>query len=218
MDCFFVNNLDLPNNTRKRKTEFFDKFIDEYFVPADMVCIAGGISEYLDIEVGFLIRLSKKYPNVFYVHGGCDLKSDIPLDFKFDKISNSFRGIQDRLCIPTRLDGDSVKTGGISVAGFMGFDMDEDISGWDWWTDVKTEYMSFERGRYMKIIENSTDRDIMVSYYGPKSMNIDNIFKVWHYGYGNKKEISESDGKLLITNSCNADDTKYSKKDFLIKL
>ena len=92
MECFFINNIDVPYNDRKRKAELYDRFIDEYFLPADMVCIAGGISEFLDIEITFLIRLAQRYPNVYYVYGGSDLKSDIPLDFKFERISKKFDG------------------------------------------------------------------------------------------------------------------------------
>jgi len=58
----------------------------------------------------------------------------------------------------------------------------------------------------------------MVSYYEPKAMKIKNESKVWHYGYGNKKEIKESDGKLLITNSCHVENSKFTKHDFLINL
>ena len=65
MEFYFVNNLDLPHNDRKRKGELYDRYIDEYFLPADVVCIAGGISEFLDIEITFLIKLAQKYPNVY---------------------------------------------------------------------------------------------------------------------------------------------------------
>ena len=45
-----------------------------------------------------------------------------------------------------------------------------------------------------------------------------NNSKIWHYGCGNTQEIQESDGRLLITNSCHVKNSKYSKKDFLFKL
>ena len=218
MECFFINNLNLPYNDRKRKAELYDRYIDEYFLPADMVCIAGGISEFLDIEITFLVRLAQKYPNVFYVYGGCDLISDMPLDFKFEKISNNFRALQKNKCVPKRLDGNVFNVNNITLAGFMGFDMREDISQWNWWTNDKSEYMSFEKERFDKIINNSPVVDVMISYYSPTSMDIINNSKIWHYGYGDKQEIKESDGRLLITNSCHVKNSKYSKKDFLFKL
>ena len=218
MNCYFINNIDVPYNTRKRKAELYDRFIDEYFLPADIVCIAGGISEFLDIEISFLIRLAQRYPNVYYVYGGSDLKSDIPLDFKFEKISNNFRALQKNKCIPKRLDGDIFNINDIVIAGFMGFDMREDISQWNWWSDNKIDYMNFEKDRYNKIINKSPVVDVMVSYYNPINMDIINNSKIWHYGYGNNQEIQESDGRLLITNSCHVKNSKYSKKDFLFKL
>ena len=218
MECFFINNIDVPYNDRKRKAELYDRFIDEYFLPADMVCIAGGISEFLDIEITFLIRLAQRYPNVYYVYGGSDLKSDIPLDFKFERISKSFGALQKNKCVPKRLDGHVFNVEDIALAGFMGFDMREDISQWNWWSDSKDEYMSFEKGRYEKIINKSPVVDVMISYYNPASMDIINNSKIWHYGCGNTQEIQESDGRLLITNSCHVKNSKYSKKDFLFKL
>lgn len=218
MECFFINNIDVPYNDRKRKAELYDRFIDEYFLPADMVCIAGGISEFLDIEITFLIRLAQRYPNVYYVYGGSDLKSDIPLDFKFERISKGFGALQKNKCVPKRLDGHIFNVEDITLAGFMGFDMREDISQWNWWSDSKDEYMSFEKGRYEKIINKSPVVDVMISYYNPTSMDIINNSKIWHYGCGNTQEIQESDGRLLITNSCHVKNSKYSKKDFLFKL
>ena len=100
----------------------------------------------------------------------------------------------------------------------MGFDMREDISQWNWWSDSKDEYMSFEKGRYEKIINKSPVVDVMISYYNPTSMDIINNSKIWHYGCGNIQEIQESDGRLLITNSCHVKNSKYSKHDFLFKL
>jgi len=218
MEFYFVNNLDLPHNDRKRKGELYDRYIDEYFLPADVVCIAGGISEFLDIEITFLIKLAQKYPNVYYVYGGCDLKSDIPLDLKFETIKNNFRRLQKNKCTPERLDGNIFSVDELVLGGFMGFDMREDISQWNWWTESKKDYMDFEKERYEKIINKSPVVDVMVSYYEPKVMKIKNESKVWHYGYGNKKEIKESDGKLLITNSCHVENSKFTKHDFLINL
>ena len=218
LECFFINNLNLPFNNRKRKAELYDKFIDEYFVPADIVCIAGGISEYLDIEITFLIRLAQKYPKVFYVYGGCDLKSDISLDLKFEKIQNNFRKLQNNKCTPERFDGTYSKVGELVLGGFMGFDMREDISQWNWWTNSKFDYMEFEQERYQKIINNSPEVNVILSYYPPKSMSISSNVDVWHYGYGDKQEIIETDGKLLISNSCHVKNSLYRKRDFLIKL
>ena len=218
MEFYFVNNLDLPHNDRKRKGELYDRYIDEYFLPADVVCIAGGISEFLDIEITFLIKLAQKYPKVYYVYGGCDLKSDIPLDLKFETIKNNFRRLQKNKCTPERLDGNIFSIDELVLGGFMGFDMREDISQWNWWTESKKDYMDFEKERYEKIINKSPVVDVMISYYEPKVMKIKNESKVWHYGYGNKKEIKESDGKLLITNSCHVENSKFTKHDFLINL
>jgi hypothetical protein len=218
MEFYFVNNLDLPHNDRKRKGELYDRYIDEYFLPADVVCIAGGISEFLDIEITFLIKLAQKYPKVYYVYGGCDLKSDIPLDLKFETIKNNFRRLQKNKCTPERLDGNIFNVDELVLGGFMGFDMREDISQWNWWTESKKDYMDFEKERYEKIINKSPVVDVMVSYYEPKAMKIKNESKAWHYGYGNKKEIKESDGKLLITNSCHVENSKFTKHDFLINL
>ena len=218
MEFYFINNLDLPHNDRKRKGELYDRYIDEYFLPADVVCIAGGISEFLDIEITFLIKLAQKYPNVYYVYGGCDLKSDIPLDLKFETIKNNFRRLQKNKCTPERLDGNIFSVDELVLGGFMGFDMREDISQWNWWTESKKDYMDFEKERYEKIINKSPVVDVMISYYKPTSMDIINNSKIWHYGCGNTQEIQESDGRLLITNSCHVENSKFTKHDFLINL
>lgn len=218
LECYFVNNLNLPFNDRKRKAELYDRYIDDFFVPADVVCIAGGISEYVDVTITFLIRLAQKYPHVYYVYGGSDLKTDMPLDFKFEKIKNNFRKLQNNKCTPERFDGTYTKIDELVLGGFMGFDMREDISQWNWWTNSKFDYMEFEQERYQKIINNSPDINVMISYYPPASMSLTNKFDVWHYGYGDKQEIKELDGKLLITNSCHVTNSIYRKRDFLIKL
>lgn len=218
MDCFFINNINFPFIDKKRKGEIYDRFIDENFVPADIVCLAGGISENLNIEITFLTRLAQKYANVIYVLGGSDLVSDIPLDLKFEKLSNNFRSLQKTKCTPERMDGNIVKINQLVLGGFMGFDMREDISQWNWWTDSKTDYMEFESERYKKIINNSPEVDVIISYYQPNAMSINQTSKIWHYGYGDKKEINELDGRLLITNSCHVKNSKYNKTDFLFKL
>lgn len=218
MEIFFVNNLNIPYNDRRRKGELYDKFIDENFLPADIICIAGGISEYVDMEISFLTRLSQKYSHVFYVYGGCDLLTDMPLDLKFERIKNNFRRLQKNKCTPERLDGNIFNVNELVLGGFMCFDNREDISRWNWWTDSKKDYMEFETERFNKIINNTTPIDIMVSYYKPINDMFEHVSKVWHYGCGDKKEIKEKNGKLLLTNSCNATSTKYTKHDFLIKI
>lgn len=218
MECYFINNLNLPFTDKVRKGEIYNRFIDEYFLPADIVCIAGGISEYLNIEITFLIKLAQKYSKVVYILGGSDLISDMPLDLKFEKLQNNFRSLQKNKCTPERMDGNIVKMDQLVLGGFMGFDMREDISQWNWWTDSKNDYMDFEQERYNKIINNSPDVDVMISYYSPESMNIQQTSKLWHYGYGERKEIIEHNGKLLITNSCHVKNSKYTKNDFLVKL
>lgn len=219
MECYFVNNLNLPFDDRKRKGELYDRYIDEFFVPADMVCIAGGISEYVDVEIKFLIRLAQKYSHVYYVIGGCDLKTDIPLDFKLEKIKNNFRALQKNKCKPVLLDGQVEVVDNITLGGSMGFDMREDISQWNWWTTDKNEMFEYERNHLLNVINNSPEiiPDIIVSYYKPESMNITNPAKIWHYGFGSS-EIKEIDGRLLINNNCHVKNSKYSKKDFLFEI
>lgn len=217
MDCYFINNLELPFNDRVRKGELYDRFIDEYFLPADNVCIAGGISEFGDVSASFLIRLAQKYRGVFFVYGGCDMKSDIPLDTKFENIKNKFRSLQKNKCIPTRLDGTSIisKTG-LHLGGAMGFSTQEKISTWKWWTKNKKDIFTDERLRLEKVI-NSLPK-VIISYYTPEDMDLFNTAELWHYGMGNSKNISEVDGHLYITNSCHADSGKFTKHDFLINL
>lgn len=218
MEYFFINNLNLPFIESRRKGEIYDRFIDEHFIPADVVCIAGGISEYLNTEITFLIKLAQKYSKVVYVLGGCDLVSDIPLDLKFEKLQNNFRKLQKNKCTPERMDGNVVSVDKLVLGGFMGFDNNEDISNWNWWTDSKLDYMEFETERYNKIINKTPDVDIIISYYHPDAMNIKSKSKIWHYGYGNKQEIIETNGQLLLTNSCHNKTVKYSKNDFLFNL
>lgn len=218
MYCYFVNNLNLPFNGRVRKGELYDRYIDDYFVPADIVCIAGGISEYSDVAASFLIHLCRRYRGVFYVYGGCDMRSDMPLDDKFERIKNKFNYLQKVRCKPVRLDGTLVNVQNHVISGATGFDLEENIDAWDWWTDNKNAIFNNERERLVKIINNEQKPDIVLSYYHPEKMGITPDMDIWHYGYGDKKEITEIDGKLVITNSCTALSDRFTKEDFLLKL
>ena len=217
MDCYFVNNLNLPFNDRVRKGDLYDRFIDQYFVPADFVCIAGGISEHDEVESSFLIRLAQKYKGVFYVYGGCDMISDIPLANKFENVKNRMRYMQKVKCKPIRLDGTCVDRHGITVAGAMGFDMQEKITSWKWWTDNKKDIFNDEVSRINNCIESMPN--IVLSYYSPEAMNIDySAINIWHYGNSTEKNIIEKSGKILLTNDCRSNVTKFIKNDFLLKL
>ena len=218
MECYFVNNLNLPFNDRIRKGELYDKFIDEYFVPADIVCIAGGISEFLDVTASFLIHRCKKYRGVFYVYGGCDMISDMPLDEKFERIKNKFNYLQKVKCKPVRLDGTCVKVQKYVIGGAGGFDKNENISSWDWWTNDKNAIFNDERERLLKVINNEQVPSIALSYYHPEKMGITSNMDIWHYGASSVKEITEADGKLILTNDCHSDNTKFDKRDFLINI
>lgn len=217
MDCFFINDLNLPFNDRVRRGDIYDRFIDEYFVPADFVCIAGGISEFGEVSASFLIRLSQKYRGVFYVYGGCDMNSDIPLSDKFELIKNRTRYIQKNKCTPARLDGNVVERYGYRIGGAMGFDMQEKISSWNWWTDDKKDIFNDETVRLSDVVESMPN--IVISRYRPECMNLvsENI-DIWHYGISSAKELSEKNGKILLTNSCHVNVAKFTKEDFLLKL
>lgn len=218
MECYFVNNLELPFNDRVRKGELYDRFIDKYFVPADVVCIAGGISEFGDVAASFLIHLCRKYSGVFYVYGGCDMKSDVPLDNKFENIKNRFNYLQKVRCKPIRMDGTKVTIQNYVISGAMGFDMDENISTWNWWTDDKNAIFKDERTRLETVINKGHKPNIVLSYYHPKKMGILSDMDIWHYGYGDTKEIMEVNGKLILTNNCHAQNTKFSNRDFLLNI
>lgn len=219
MDCYFINNLNLPYNDRVRKGDLYDRFIDEYFVPADFVCIAGGISEFDEIESSFLIRLAQKYRGVFYVYGGCDMNSDIPLANKFENVKNRLRKPQKTKCSPVRLDGTCTERYGITVAGAMGFDMQEKISTWKWWSDNKKDIFIDEVSRVNKAINIMPGPNVVITYYHPDSMAIDySSINIWHYGNSAEKSIIEKNGKILLTNDCHANVAKFNKEDFLLKL
>lgn len=219
MDCYFINNLNLPYNDRVRKGDLYDRFIDEYFVPADFVCIAGGISEFDEIESSFLIRLAQKYRGVFYVYGGCDMNSDIPLANKFENVKNRLRKPQKTKCSPVRLDGTCTERYGITVAGAMGFDMQEKISTWKWWSGNKKDIFIDEVSRVNKAINIMPEPNVVITYYHPDSMAIDySSIDIWHYGNSAEKSIIEKNGKILLTNDCHTNVAKFNKEDFLLKL
>ena len=61
--------------------------------------------------------------------------------------------------------------------------------------------------------------NIIITYYHPEAMNIDySDINIWHYGNSSEKSIIEKDGKILLTNDCHANITKFNKKDFLLNL
>jgi hypothetical protein len=219
MDCYFINNLNLPYTNRVRKGDLYDKFIDEYFVPADFVCIAGGISEFDEIESSFLIRLAQRYRGVFYVYGGSDMNSDIPLANKFENVKNRLRCPQKTKCNPVRLDGTCTERFGVNIGGAMGFSMQEKISSWKWWTDDKISIFSDEVSRVENVINTTPTPNIVITYYHPDEMNIDySDINIWHYGNSAEKSIIEKDGKILLTNDCHANFAKFNKEDFLLKV
>lgn len=218
MNCYFVNNINVPKCTRVRRAEWFDSIIDKYCLPADAICIAGGISEYLDMEIAFLIRLAQKYSKVVYILGGCDFKSDIPLANKFGRFDNCFNKIQKNKCTPERIDGNKIWFDKLVLGGSLGFDRYENIRGWDWWSKDKDEIYNFERNRLLAVINKEPIPDIVLSYYSPDAMQINFPAKIWHYGFGKKQEIIEKNGNLILNNSCDVTNSKYSKKDFLINL
>lgn len=218
MNCYFVNNINVPKCTYVRRAEWFDRIIDKYCLPADAICIAGGISEYLDMEIAFLIRLAQRYPKVVYILGGCDFKSDIPLANKFGRFDNCFNKIQKNKCTPERIDGNKIWIDKLVLGGSLGFDRYEDIKKWDWWSKDKDEIYNFERNRLVSVINKEPIPDIVLSYYSPDAMQINSTAKIWHYGFGKKQEIIEKNGNLILNNSCDVTNSKYSKKDFLINL
>lgn len=213
MECFFINNLDL----KPSKTPFadFKRLLNEEFLPADVLCISGISADY-EMARRFLVYLGQHYKNVLYVYGGCDMKSDMPLDLKFEKIKDSLRSFQKKLCTPTRLDGTVEVINKHVFGGASGIDRSFCIKSWDWWTSDVNEIYNDEVDRFVRIFNYSPE--VIVSYYDPRKMpDVKINGKFWHYGQG-KKSISENGDTILINNSCLDKTKKYTKNDFLIKL
>lgn len=212
MDCFFINNLDL----KPSKTIFADfrRILDEKFLPADVLCISGISADY-EMARRFLVYLGQHYNNVLYVYGGCDMKSDMPLDLKFEKIKDSLRSFQKKLCTPIRLDGTVQVINKHVFGGASGIDRNICIKSWDWWSNDINEIYNDEVERFNKVFNFSPE--VVVSYYDPIKMNIKLPSKIWHYGQG-KKAISEIGNTILINNSCLDKTKKFTKNDFLIKI
>ena len=213
MDCFFINNLNLKPS--KHMFADFKKLLDEEFLPADVLCISG-ISEDYEMTRRFLVYLGQHYKNVLYVYGGCDMKSDMPLDLKFEKVKDSLRSFQRKLCSPIRLDGQVVMVDKHVFGGATGIDPSVNIKRWNWWTTDINKMYNDEVDRFRKIAESIPD--VVVSYYDPRKMNLNVNGKIWHFGQDKKKSICEIGDTFLINNSCVDKSTKYTKKDFLFKI
>ena len=82
----------------------------------------------------------------------------------------------------------------------------------------KEEIYNFEKNRLLTVINKEPIPDIVLSYYSPDAMQIESKAKIWHYGFGKKQEIIERNGNLILNNSCDVTNSKYSKNDFLINL
>ena len=176
MECFFINNIDL----KPSKTMFadFKHILDKEFLPADVLCISGISADY-EMARRFLVYLGQHYSNVLYVYGGCDMISDMPLDLKFEKIKDSLRSFQKKLCTPIRLDGTVKVIDKHVFGGASGFDRSLNIKKWNWWSTDKNEIYNDEVDRFHKFFNYAPD--VCMSYYDPRKMDIKINGKIWHF-------------------------------------
>lgn len=137
MNCYFVNDihidqqgLDLKPGTKQ--TRVLHKWIDENFLPADILCIAGDIADDSRIFMDFLAACRDRYSDVVFVFGDHDIsvanKEYPSVTLKCESINN-WVGEMKRLCTSThkiktkftKLDGkEIVDVKKIPFAGCMG--------------------------------------------------------------------------------------------------
>lgn len=137
MNCYFVNDihidqqgLDLKPGTKQ--TRVLHKWIDENFLPADILCIAGDIADDSRIFMDFLAACRDRYADVVFVFGDHDIsvanKEYPSVTLKCESINN-WVGEMKRLCTSThkiktkftKLDGkEIVDVKKIPFVGCMG--------------------------------------------------------------------------------------------------
>lgn len=118
MKIYFVN--DLHWDFWRKQNYTLEKFFDEFFLPADVCCIAGDIGNDYEHSVDLLKYLKSRYLKVVYVMGNHDLgifkrdKYRFHLNHTFDK-KYAFKNV-----CANQLDGTINKVYGVKFGGTCG--------------------------------------------------------------------------------------------------
>lgn len=118
MKIYFIN--DLHWEFWKKEGYTFDKYWEEFFLPADVCCIAGDIANCYEHEVEILQYLKSRYFKVIYVAGNHDLGV-----FNRDKYKNDIKNsyVKKNMLakkIHNQLDGNIIKVNGVTFGGSCG--------------------------------------------------------------------------------------------------
>lgn len=193
MRVYFINDLHWDF---WKKTHSLDKFFDDFFLPADVCCIAGDIANYYEQEIEILQYLKSRYTNIVYVVGNHDLgifKKDI---YKSNIISSNTKKNKLSNIIQNQLDGNIVKLNDITFGGTCGScdwswalenfntNQQEFLSKWNNWFDgywwkmqVMNPKIIFDAElEKMKTIAEQKP-NIFVTHFQPKTCPIADMYK-----------------------------------------
>ena len=75
MNCYCCSDIHIDHYCKKNinDAEVFDTYIEKYLLPADILFIAGDISDNKDIFINFVSYVSSKYKYVIYTIGNHDM-------------------------------------------------------------------------------------------------------------------------------------------------
>lgn len=124
MKIYFINDLHWDFWKKQKYTP--EKYWEEFFLPADVCCIAGDIANSYEHSVEILQYLKSRYFKVIYVVGNHDLGVFNRDKYK-TKLLNSYEK-KNALAkkIFTQLDGNVLKVNGVTFGGTCG------MCDWSW--------------------------------------------------------------------------------------
>ena len=191
---YFIN--DLHWDFWKKQNYSLEKFFEEFFLPADVCCIAGDIANDFIFSSEILKYLKGRYKKIIYTLGNHDLGI-----FKKDKYKSLLqRTINKKQAfsnvIGEHLDGNIIKVNGITFGGSCGscdwswvyknFETDdgEYLTKWQDWFDYKWwrmgstspwQIFEWEINKLKKVAEQKPN--IFVTHFHPLSCPIPDSYK-----------------------------------------
>lgn len=196
MKIYFINDLHVNFWVDRHKPEQYEPFFKEYFLPADVCCIAGDIANDYADTIGFLKFLKTKYKHIVYVLGNHD-HGIFERDRYVDNMKTSYAKMA-RIAheIDGNLDGNVIDIDGIKFGGACGASdwsycyknfetsYDEFFNHYQtwfdcrWWRKNNVEPVSLFNEEYTKIKNAANQKpNIFITHFQPLTVPTADCYK-----------------------------------------